>query len=162
MSVVNVYVDSDAPDLGDIDLGIKTAIAPKETLVPIDSNSVVEVTPANYKDMIFGFRTNSGTIQCFASSLTNNAEPDAGSALSRFYLGTQATKLEMFNAGALCASQGLPLSENSFRFPDEDTADATLEITVFDNAGNSSSGQLSIAPCSNTARASSEKVCWKN
>ena len=162
MSVVKVYVDSDAPDIGDIDLLFKTAIVPKETPVPIVSSGIVEVTPANYKDMIFGFRTNSGTIQCFASSLTNNAEPDAGSALSRFYLGTQTTKIEMFNAGALCASQGLPLSENSFRFPDEDTADATLEITVFDLAGNSSSGQLSIAPCTNTTRKDNEKVCWKN
>ena len=111
MSVVKVYVDSDAPDLGDIDLGIKTAIVPKETPVPIDNISVVEVTPANYKDMIFGFKKVGATIQCFASSLTNNAEPDAGSALSRFYLGTQTTKIGMFNAGALCASKGLPLSE---------------------------------------------------
>lgn len=161
LATAQIYVDSDSPDVSTVELGVRTAIVAKDETIPVVSTSEAQITPQTLSDFVLAFRSSGGTLQCFAESESNGSEPAEGQTISHFYLGTPKPKNEMFSASAPCATGALPLSADAVVFPADPSAAAVLKLTVFDLAGNTGSGELSIPPCVDAAP-STELVCWKN
>lgn len=155
-----IYVDSDPPNAEDIELGVRTAIIDMNSAVPFDGSGEVQITPATLSNFKFAFRLSGSTLQCFTVPNSNPSEPEEGSTLSRFFIGTPRNPSEMFDLGAPCATGSLPLTTDSVVFPNDPLQPAILKVTIFDQAGNLNSGELEIPAC--TGSANSKDVCWKN
>jgi len=157
----DVYVDSDPPNISDIELGVRTAIVEKNATIPFDGSGEVQITPDTLSEYVFAFRSISGTLQCLTTSVSNPSEPEEGYTLSRFFIGPPKGSSEMFEAGVPCATGSLPLTADAVVFPQDPTLPALVKITIFDQAGNFDSGELEVPACVDSSP-SSEGVCWKS
>jgi hypothetical protein len=158
----DLYVDSDPPNVADIELGVRTAIVDKDTAVPFDGTGAeVQISPATLSNFVFAFRLTGSTLQCFSSNVSNPSEPAEGQTLSRFYIGTPRNASVMFETGVPCATGSLPLTADAVVFPEDTSLPAKLKVTIFDQAANVDSGELEIPPCID-GTPSLEGVCWKN
>ncbi|MEN9811194.1 MAG: hypothetical protein RLZZ488_2761 [Pseudomonadota bacterium] len=169
-----VEVDYGSPNAIDAELGLLSAIVANSSTVRPDPFATApnpaamtrsQLTPSNVKDFSFVFTEQSGTSSCELVDSVPVADletPDSsnGKEVGQFYVGPVKSRDEMLAASVSCETGKFVLSTDSITFPDNATASATLTLTLFDKAGNSSSGELLIPPC--TAPDNGERVCWEN
>jgi hypothetical protein len=132
----------------------------------IDTTTVVQLTPANLASHFFAFRNN-GCQSVLSSGEPDITDPDGsgttGTTIAKFSTGASANYNEVVARAAACTTGKVPLSTDVVSFPSSPTANATVTVTFFDNAGNSGTGTLSFPPCVASPDSTNTPglVCWK-
>jgi hypothetical protein len=165
--ITNLHVDFGRPLVSSAPLGSITAIISGATTVPvIDTTTVVQLTPANLASHFFAFRNN-GCQSVLSSGEPDITDPDGsgttGTTIAKFSTGASANYNEVVARAAACTTGKVPLSTDVVSFPSSPTANATVTVTFFDNAGNSGTGTLSFPPCVASPDSTNTPglVCWK-
>ncbi len=162
-----IEIDYGSPDPSQAVFGTDLAIITSNTALPVynDLLTNVEITPAtigNYS-LVFTMRNSgSSTSSCELINpvpVEDMLTPDStnGRTVRDFYAGVTKSIPEMKAESVSCTSGKFQLTSNNVSFPANASSSATITLTLFDKAGNSATGSVSIPPCPDT----SKKVCWK-
>lgn len=162
-----IEVDYGSPNALDAALGLLTAIVPNNTNLPVSPDGLArsQITPASVNNFSFIFTEQSSFSSCNLVDpvpVEDLDPPDSnsGKAVGQFYVGPVKSRSAMLADSLNCERVKFVLSTDTVTFPADAAASATLTLTLFDKAGNSSSGELLIPPCS--AADNGEGVCWQN
>lgn len=162
-----IEVDYGSPNALDAALGSLTAIVPANTNLPVSSLGLSrsQITPASVNDFAIVFTEQFSTSSCSLVDpvpVEDLDPPDSnnGKDVGQFYVGPIKSRDEMLASSLTCETGKFVLSTDTVTFPEDATASATLTLTLFDKAGNSSSGVLLIPPCASPDNG--EGVCWQN
>jgi len=162
-----IELDYGSPDPSQAVFGTDLALVTNSTSLPVynDLLNNVEITPAsigNYS-LVFTMRNSgSSTSSCELINpvpVEDLPTPDSttGRTVRDFYVGAVKSTAAMQAESLSCTSGKFPLTTSNVSFPATTSGSATLTLTLFDKAGNSATGNVSIPPCPDT----SKKVCWR-
>jgi hypothetical protein len=162
-----IEVDYGSPNALDAALGSLTAIVPANTNLPVSPGGLArsQITPTSVNNFSLVFTTQGSISSCSLVDpvpVEDLDPPDSnnGKDVGQFYVGPIKSRDEMLASSLTCETGKFVLSTDTVTFPADATASATLTLTLFDKAGNSSNGVLLIPPC--TAPDNGERVCWQN
>ncbi|MEN9825314.1 MAG: hypothetical protein RI953_1059 [Pseudomonadota bacterium] len=165
-----IELDYGTPDPESAVLGSHIAIVPQNTALPklrseLTGAPRVEISPSTLSQFAFIFTSDPGGSTCdlvnpIPVANMDNPDSNTGAGVGQFYLGPPKSKTEMSAAGVTCnESSKQILSSEVVNFPTLSTEPATISLTLFDKAGNDSTGTLSIPAC--TPSNTTVHVCWK-
>ncbi|MFZ9520322.1 MAG: hypothetical protein ACO3A4_07585 [Silvanigrellaceae bacterium] len=168
----NIEIDYGTPDPTKATLGSMIAVVPKDTVEKLKpdlvTDATIEITNANLSQYALMFTVDAGTSTCelinpLAVENMDNPDSNSGRGVSHFYVGPTKSKSEMSNAAITCSSTSKAiLSGDIVEFPTSPSEPATFKLTLFDKAGNFTTGTVSIPACTPTPANLDERVCWKN